>query len=185
MSESRYHHAQMFLTYESFGRNCVKDTHSMKKICLLLDGKNSKDCVGVKKSALDHPQPQEIRGRRSNSGTFSRLEDFKKPVSDVSYWHFICQGCHTTWNSFNQTLLHSRMWHIQVKVIVNLNFECGAITFRGWLWIPSHSQNSWFWIASCIFKVIFSQQSDILWWSNRWQRVKGAKMTTFKKFISK
>ena len=65
-----------------------------------------------------------------------------------------------------QTLLHSRMWHIQVKVIVNLNFECGAVTFRGWLWIPSHSQNSWFWIASCIFKVIFSQQSDILWRSD-------------------
>ena len=30
-----------------------------------------------------------------------------------------------------QTLLHSRMWHIQVKVIVNLNFECWAVTFRG------------------------------------------------------
>ena len=71
-----------------------------------------------------------------------------------------------TFFTVKQTLLHSRMWHIQVKVTVNLNFECGAITFRGWLWIPSHSQNSWFWIASCIFKVIFSQQSDILWQSD-------------------
>ena len=71
-----------------------------------------------------------------------------------------------TFFTVKQTLLHSRMWHIQVKVTVNLNFECGAITFRGWLWIPSHSQNSWFWIASCIFKVIFSQQSDILWRSD-------------------
>ena len=55
------------------------------------------------------------------------------------------------------------MWHIQVKVIVNLNFECGAVTFRGWLWIPSHSQNSWFWMPSCIFKVTFSFKCPSTW----------------------
>ena len=50
-----------------------------------------------------------------------KKKDEKKPLDHLSK-NLMGNG---------QTLLHSRMWHIQVNVIVNMNFDYGAVIFRG------------------------------------------------------
>ena len=63
-----------------------------------------------------------------------------------------------------QTLLHSRISHIQVKGIVNWILNMGQSYSKAWLWLSSHIQSRRFWICLCIVKVIFRFQAASRGW---------------------
>ena len=118
---------------------------------------------------LNYPVPdkQSLRNLVENINAASRrkqriysapsmcCEEKKEHFSPSSEHRHVSSHRVAFWFCPNQTLLHSRISHIQVKGIVNWILNMGQSYSKAWLWLSSYIQIRRFWICLCIVKVIF------------------------------
>ena len=120
-------------------------------------------CIGVKlkrrkqtvTNLVENVNDASRKKQSINSAPSMCCEEKKEHFSPSSEHRHVSSHRVAYWFCPNQTLLHSRISHIQIKGIVNWILNMGQSYSNAWLWLSSYIQIGWFWICLCIVKVIF------------------------------
>ena len=89
-----------------------------------------------------------------NSAPSMCCEEKKEHFSPSSEHRHVSSHRVAYWLCPNQTLLHSRISHIQVKGIVNWILNMGQSYSKAWLRLSSYIQSRRIWICLCKVEVI-------------------------------